>query len=79
LQVGEVAFDSFVAMLAVNLGVRLFQRSTRRLMLTEAGERFLHKWTTESVHINVHDPTPILIAVWHSFTDAHGLKASILT
>jgi DNA-binding transcriptional LysR family regulator len=30
-----------VAMLERNLGVRLFQRSTRRLMLTETGERFL--------------------------------------
>ena len=31
-----------VAMLERNLGIRLFQRSTRKLMLTEAGERFLH-------------------------------------
>lgn len=30
-----------VATLETNLGVRLFQRSTRRLYLTEAGERFL--------------------------------------
>lgn len=30
-----------VAALEANLGVRLFQRSTRRLTLTEAGERFL--------------------------------------
>lgn len=30
-----------VAKLEASLGVRLFQRSTRRLMLTEAGERFL--------------------------------------
>jgi DNA-binding transcriptional LysR family regulator len=30
-----------VAMLEKGLGVRLFQRSTRKLMLTEAGERFL--------------------------------------
>ena len=29
-----------VARLESNLGVRLFQRSTRRLTLTEAGERF---------------------------------------
>jgi DNA-binding transcriptional LysR family regulator len=29
-------------MLERNLGVRLFQRSTRKLTLTEAGERFLH-------------------------------------
>lgn len=31
-----------VAMLEKNLGVRLFQRSTRRLTLTEAGEQFLN-------------------------------------
>ena len=31
-----------VAMLERNLGLRLFQRSTRNLALTEAGERFLH-------------------------------------
>jgi DNA-binding transcriptional LysR family regulator len=31
-----------VATLESNLGVRLFQRSTRKLTLTEAGERFLH-------------------------------------
>src|ERR1700730_404316 len=30
-----------VTMLERNLGVRLFQRSTRKLTLTEAGERFL--------------------------------------
>src|SRR3954465_4182917 len=30
-----------VARLEANLGVRLFQRSTRKLTLTEAGERFL--------------------------------------
>ena len=30
-----------VALLERNLGVRLFQRSTRKLTLTEAGERFL--------------------------------------
>ncbi len=31
-----------VMMLERNLGIRLFQRSTRKLILTEAGERFLH-------------------------------------
>ncbi len=31
-----------VPMLERNLGVRLFHRSTRKLTLTEAGERFLH-------------------------------------
>jgi DNA-binding transcriptional LysR family regulator len=32
-----------VAMLERNLGIRLFQRSTRKLTLTESGERFLHE------------------------------------
>src|SRR6201988_3501325 len=32
-----------VAMLERNLGVRLFHRSTRKLTLTEAGERFLQE------------------------------------
>jgi DNA-binding transcriptional LysR family regulator len=35
------AISRNVAKLETNLGVRLFQRSTRRLTLTEAGERFL--------------------------------------
>lgn len=35
------AISRNVAQLESNLGVRLFQRSTRRLTLTEAGERFL--------------------------------------
>lgn len=35
------AVSKNVATLEANLGVRLFQRSTRRLTLTEAGERFL--------------------------------------
>ena len=35
------AISRNVAQLEANLGVRLFQRSTRRLTLTEAGERFL--------------------------------------
>ena len=36
------AVGKSVAKLEARLGVRLFQRSTRRLTLTEAGERFLH-------------------------------------
>jgi DNA-binding transcriptional LysR family regulator len=35
------AISRNVAMLERNLGVRLFQRTTRKLTLTEAGERFL--------------------------------------
>lgn len=41
LGVTAAAVSRNVAMLERNLGVRLFQRSTRKLTLTEAGERFL--------------------------------------
>ncbi|MBD8791970.1 LysR family transcriptional regulator [Pseudomonas syringae] len=41
LGLGPAAVSRNVAQLETNLGVRLFQRSTRRLTLTEAGERFL--------------------------------------
>lgn len=37
------AVSQNVARLEANLGVRLFQRSTRKLTLTESGERFLHE------------------------------------
>ncbi|MGE7472491.1 LysR substrate-binding domain-containing protein [Bosea sp. NPDC003192] len=40
LSLTPAAVSRNVAMLERNLGVRLFQRSTRRLTLTEAGERF---------------------------------------
>src|SRR6195256_6589046 len=42
LSLTPAAVSRNVAMLERNLGVRLFQRSTRKLTLTEAGERFLH-------------------------------------
>lgn len=42
LALTPAAVSRNVAALERNLGVRLFQRSTRRLALTEAGERFLH-------------------------------------
>src|SRR5213076_3562255 len=42
LAVTPAAVSRNVAMLERNLGVRLFHRSTRKLTLTEAGERFLH-------------------------------------
>ncbi|PTQ13378.1 LysR family transcriptional regulator [Sphingomonas oleivorans] len=42
LALTPAAVSRNVAMLERNLGTRLFQRSTRKLMLTEAGERFLH-------------------------------------
>ncbi|WP_105419906.1 LysR family transcriptional regulator [Neorhizobium sp. T25_27] len=41
LALTPAAVSRNVAMLERNLGTRLFQRSTRRLTLTEAGERFL--------------------------------------
>ncbi|SFQ28290.1 DNA-binding transcriptional regulator, LysR family [Pseudomonas sp. NFPP07] len=41
LGITPAAVSRNVAQLEANLGVRLFQRSTRRLTLTEAGERFL--------------------------------------
>src|SRR4029079_706116 len=42
LSLTPAAVSRNVAMLERNLGIRLFQRSTRKLTLTEAGERFLH-------------------------------------
>src|SRR6516165_10210285 len=42
LTLSPAAVSRNVAMLERNLGVRLFQRSTRKLTLTEAGERFLY-------------------------------------
>ena len=41
LSLTPAAVSRNVAMLERNLGVRLFQRSTRKLRLTDAGERFL--------------------------------------
>lgn len=42
LSLTPAAVSRNVAMLERNLGVRLFHRTTRKLTLTEAGERFLH-------------------------------------
>src|SRR5258706_379242 len=42
LSLTPAAVSRNVATLERNLGIRLFQRSTRKLTLTEAGERFLH-------------------------------------
>ncbi|UUX94570.1 LysR family transcriptional regulator [Aquabacterium sp. J223] len=58
-----------VARLESNLGVRLFQRSTRKLTLTEAGERFLEgiaggvdsiQSAIASVHAGTSEPTGTL-------------------
>src|SRR5712671_8074864 len=43
LSLTPAAVSRNVAMLERNLGVRLFHRSTRKLTLTEAGERLLHE------------------------------------
>jgi DNA-binding transcriptional LysR family regulator len=43
LSLTPAAVSRNVAVLERNLGVRLFHRSTRKLTLTEAGERFLHR------------------------------------
>src|ERR1700742_1693748 len=42
LALTPAAVSRNVARLERNLGVRLFHRTTRKLTLTEAGERFLH-------------------------------------
>src|SRR5204862_5768416 len=42
LALTPAAVSRNVAMLECNLGVRLILRSTRKLTLTEAGDRFLH-------------------------------------
>src|SRR3989442_6693589 len=42
LSLTPAAVSRNVAVLERNLGIRLFQRSTRKLTLTEAGERFLY-------------------------------------
>ena len=62
-----------VAMLERNLGVRLFQRSTRKLTLTDAGERFL-----VSVDDNL-DALQVAIAetVAHNSEPAGVLKVSM--
>lgn len=43
LGLSSAAVGKNIARLEINLGVRLFQRSTRSLRLTEAGERFLQE------------------------------------
>jgi DNA-binding transcriptional LysR family regulator len=63
-----------VAMLERNLGVRLFQRSTRKLTLTEAGERFL-----VSINGNLDAlQAAIAEAAAHSNEPAGVLKVSLI-
>jgi len=69
LSLTPAAVSRNVAMLERNLGVRLFHRSTRKLTLTEAGERFLHairdnleelQASIASVAIDGGEPTGVL-------------------
>src|SRR5271168_3868194 len=62
-----------VAMLERNLGVRLFQRSTRKLTLTEAGERFLDSigGNLDALQFAIADATA------HSGEPAGTLKVSM--
>jgi len=55
LSLTPAAVSRNVAMLERNLGVRLFHRSTRKLTLTEAGERFLHaiRDNLEELHASI--------------------------
>jgi DNA-binding transcriptional LysR family regulator len=67
------AISRNVAMLERNLGVRLFQRSTRKLTLTEAGERFL-----VSINGNLDAlQAAIAEAASHSSEPAGVLKVSL--
>jgi DNA-binding transcriptional LysR family regulator len=62
-----------VAMLERNLGVRLFQRSTRKLTLTEAGKRFL-----VSIDGNLHAlQAAIAEAAAHNSEPAAVLRVSL--
>ncbi|MDS7597771.1 LysR family transcriptional regulator [Agrobacterium tumefaciens] len=62
-----------VAMLERNLGVRLFQRSTRKLVLTEAGERFF-----QSIRGNLDALQTAIIDVSSGVSEPAGvLKVSL--
>jgi len=73
LGVTPAAISRNVAMLERNLGVRLFQRSSRRLTLTEDGERFLASVTggVESIQTAIAD------VATHSGKPAGVLKVSM--
>jgi DNA-binding transcriptional LysR family regulator len=69
LALTPAAVSRNVALLERNLGVRLFQRSTRKLTLTEAGERFLAdiggnldalQAAIASVSTDLREPTGVL-------------------
>src|ERR1700740_3085597 len=60
LSLTPAAVSRNVAMLERNLGVRLFHRSTRKLTLTESGERFLHaiRGNLEQLQASIADLAP---------------------
>ncbi|MBR0681431.1 LysR family transcriptional regulator [Roseomonas eburnea] len=69
LALTPAAVSRNVARLERNLGIRLFQRSTRRLTLTEDGERFLHAigGTLEALQAAIADAA-----------SSHGAPAGVL-
>jgi len=69
LSLTPAAVSRNVAMLERNLGVRLFHRSTRKLTLTEAGERFLHA---------IRDNLEELQASIASVATDHGVPTGVL-
>src|SRR5882672_11034930 len=73
LSLTPAAVSRNVAMLERNLGVRLFQRSTRSLTLTEDGERFLASDTdgVEAIQVAIADVTT------HAGRPAGVLKVSM--
>lgn len=73
LSLTPAAISRNVAMLERNLGVRLFHRSTRRLTLTEAGERFL-----QSIGTNLDALQAAIAEVTADNGEPHGtLKVSM--
>lgn len=69
LALTPAAVSRNVAMLERNIGVRLFQRSTRKLSLTEAGERFL---------ANIGGNLEALQAAISAVSNEHGEPAGVL-
>ncbi len=57
LSITPAAVGKHVAQLEARLGVRLFQRSTRKLTLTEAGQRFLGEVSDSFRTISMPWPT----------------------
>jgi DNA-binding transcriptional LysR family regulator len=69
LALTPAAVSRNVAILERNIGVRLFQRSTRRLMLTQAGERFL---------LEIRDHVEALQAAISGISSEGGEPAGVL-